>query len=133
MIKNQCVRVLFLRKCPPGFSGNICERANNNNGVANVRVQSSVFTSACSSFPCRNNGLCQPAVGQPGGYTCICMANFYGVRCDYTKSISYSKSDILFRDIFTFNFSLFFRQLFTKETQVGYWASRWALCCRSCS
>ncbi|CAF0950741.1 unnamed protein product [Brachionus calyciflorus] len=73
-------------KCPMGFSGTRCERSSNNR--------------YCSSFPCRNNGMCYESLL---GFRCQCTDYYYGDRCEFPRSYSIRR---------TSGFSSFFSLLF---------------------
>jgi EGF-like domain len=38
-------------------------------------------TNACSSGPCKNNGICSITPSTSTGYTCTCMPGYSGVTC----------------------------------------------------
>lgn len=72
--------------CPPGYTGNTCERIQGQQGSGSGFIS----INTCSSMPCRNNGICKTTLN---GFTCICISNFYGPRCEYIRNLYPNRSN----------------------------------------
>lgn len=64
--------------------------AMNTHNKPSVTLACVLVTNSCSSRPCLNGGTC--ANNQRGGYTCTCVQNFQGDRCQNCNVYFHSAS-----------------------------------------